>query len=115
MSEPIDRANIKADAQAWADLHRANTYQREGVKRVDALLAALEEAAAEKRRWFQRGADALLRAESAERRIAAVSEEMTALLNHNGGSVFAEGQDTVARRVLEVLHPVAETTEKGED
>lgn len=31
------------DARRWADRHRDNAYQREGVKRVDALLALAEE------------------------------------------------------------------------
>ena len=35
--------DVIKDARRWADLHRANAYQREGVTRVDALLTLAEE------------------------------------------------------------------------
>lgn len=41
----MNAADVIEYARRWADLHRANTFQREGAKRVDALLALAEEQA----------------------------------------------------------------------
>ena len=133
MTESLDRTAIKADAKTWADLHRPNFYQREGVKRVDALLAALEEAERDLAGYGTRGAlayereermgnlrlkiEALkernawrARAEEAERRIAAV-EKVLAESDVPQGVMF-DGTPFPRVAILEdlraALHPVAE-------